>query len=122
MFDQPRLQEMHDFLNYLYTIGTQNTNITINDGLVYRQLCYYELDSDELDQNGVPTNYLDLFDKWIERNNEIDSDSKGMAVIHDPDWPQFLQYYSKNDYKYFKKVLILLNYTFQLNIKIFMSQ
>ena len=103
MFDQPRLQEMHDFLNYLYTIGTQNTNITINDGLVYRQLCYYELDSDELDQNGVPTNYLDLFDKWIERNNEIDSDSKGMAVIHDPDWPQFLQYYSKNDYKYFQK-------------------
>ena len=101
-FDEPKLKEMDDFLKYIYDIGKNNPSIDINKWLVYRELCKYKLDPDEIKSDGEYVCYSDLFQKWIKRNNEVDSRSKGLILEHEEDWPAFLQYYSSDGQKIFK--------------------
>ena len=100
-FDEPRLEEMQEFLNYLYTIGIQNSDIDINNSLVYRELCKYSIRDREIDEYGNLINYSYLFDKWKERNRDVGSYNKGLIVMHDISWPHFLQFFSKKDYDAF---------------------
>lgn len=99
-FDEPKLKEMNDFLEFLYSIG-KNSSIDINEWLVYRELCKYNLGSDGIKANGDIVNCRGLFVNWINRNNEVNSQNKGLILKHDEYWPAFLQYYSPNAKEYF---------------------
>ena len=102
-FDEPKLSEMQEFLNYIYTIGIQNSEVDINRSLVYRELCKYGLEKDEIDEYGNQINYSNLFPKWQQRNKEVGNDKRGLTVLHDEGWPHFLQFFSSRDYDFFQK-------------------
>lgn len=97
MFDEPRFNEMQHFLTRLYQIGKENPDVKMDKSIVYHELCKYELSSDDLKTNGNYVECYNLFEKWIDRNDQV----KGLTVLHELDWPHFLQFFSTKDKDYF---------------------
>ena len=100
-YDSPRLKEMQEFLDYLYKIGIENTNVNVNNGLVYNELCKYGLNKDEVGISG-PKSCVQLFDKWQERNNKCGNKEKGLSLFWDVNWNRFLQFFSTDTHYEFQ--------------------
>lgn len=116
-FDKPRLNEMQDFLTYLYTIGIQN-DMFLNEHIVYREISKYGLNKSNLGSNGDLIDNENLFYDWINRSKEQQSYSKGLTVYRDPSWEYFLQFLSSDSYneliskKEYIKLYIPIDYNY----------
>ena len=116
-FDKPRLNEMQDFLTYLYTIGIQN-DMFLNKHIVYREISKYGLNKSNLASNGDLIDNENLFYEWIDRNKKHQSYSKGLTVYRDPSWEYFLQFFSNDSYdeliskKEYIKLYIPIDYNY----------
>ncbi len=94
-YDEPRLKEMQDFIQYIYNLGVQNPNLVINHNLVYRELCKLGMDEQELSETREQTPVKPVFQEWINRNTKSGNYQKGLRVEHHLDnLPQFLQFFS----------------------------
>lgn len=97
-FDEPRIEEMQNFLMYLYNIGKDNKNFEVTSSFVYRELRKYELGDDDRGLDGDGIFCRDMFKDWQKRNRDIESSKKGLELRHDTSWIHFLEFYSKADY------------------------
>ena len=95
-YDIPKIDEMQRFLNFLYTIGLNNPDISINRNIIYNELCKYGLKESEIDSNGKRKSCAHLFKEWLKRNNITNNWKKGLTVYHNPNWKHFLQFYATN--------------------------
>ncbi len=63
-YDSSRKNEMQAFLDRIYQISKQNSNIKINKNVIYNQLRYGLLPKGELDGRGRGKSNRQFFEKW----------------------------------------------------------
>lgn len=127
VFDNPRLDEITQFLQRIYKIKVDNPDVYLDRKFVYRELCRCGIQKSEILENGQLKPNEEMFYKWYKR---FAFNSKVKAYV-DKNWPYFFQFVRgdlKNYGKYIKLYIpidsehlyeganILFDYIASLNI------
>ncbi len=90
-YDGPRVNEMDEFLNFLYKMS--NTRL-LEKNDVYNVLCFYNLKPSDKPKDPYGRNVIDgldneyLFPYWINRFQP----KRNIIVFQDPNWSKFCQF------------------------------
>lgn len=88
VFDNPRLDEITQFLKRIYKIKVDNPMVYLNKSIVYHELCRCGIQKNEILEDGQLKSNEDLFYMWYKR---FAFNSKVKAFV-DQEWPYFFQF------------------------------